>query len=460
MSFDRERRRYVKAAGIGLAAALAGCSSGGKQPNNAGSTQTTSGQSGGSSTSKSASSGSPTKVVYWSQVITPKVVKPWNKWYKQQAKKQANLNVELDGFEYSNLRKKYLTGGRTGTPDMVEGVLSQLGEYQSAGLMQPLDSYVKNKKNFDAYYQNTLDALTFKNKLYALPVDANGRGLLYRKDILDKYGFDVPQTANDLHDIAQTITKNEDNMTGFQNCTKDGGPRTFQEWISHVYQQADALYAHKNGSWTLVPSADKLGQIFDNWYAKIWAGKKPIADTSKLGTGWQVLDPGYAKGHFAMCPNGPWVRSANQHSSKKAPEILNKHTGVTDIPRGKGGKKSSYLEVEWTGINAHSKKKDAAWKATDIYTSTPSYKQFAKADPGNWLTPVSKDVNSTIQNDSWKPFKGIFQRATGMAFVNWGSTKRAVFKSIQRVAYGKSDPYKEGKSLHTKLKSIASGFNS
>jgi ABC-type glycerol-3-phosphate transport system substrate-binding protein len=429
----------MEVAGAGLAAILAGCS---------GSTNT--GSNGTNAGGSSGENGS-TTVVYWSSIVDDENIEPWNNWYKEQA----DVNVELQGFAYEDLQEKYLTGARTGTPDMVEGVLSHLSDYVKADLMAPLDERVGNKNNFDGYFDNTTNALRYQDALYGLPLDGNGRGLLYRKDILDKYGFDVPQTAEEFHEIGREINKNEDGMAGYQNCTKSGGIRAFQEWISHVYQQEEALYKVDGDSWTLVPSADTLGQIFDNWYAQVWAADQPLANTNNLGTGWQVLDPGYASGNFAMCPEGPWMKTAQQEASENASSILDDKTAVTHLPRGEGGEKGTYLEVEWTGINANTEKMDAAWEATDLYTSNASYQQFAEVSPGNWVTPIHDSIETTVDDEDWKPFAEVFKTGTALAFISWGSTRDALSESMQKVAYGESDPYKEGKTLHSRLQDIA-----
>ena len=436
-----DRRRVLKATGTGLAAALAGCIGGGS-----GGTESTSG---------SDSSGGSTKLIFWNAFFDEQILEPWTNWYKETAESEHNLTLQLEPFAYEDLRKKYLTGARTGKPDMIQGVLSHISAYTKADLMEPLGDYVQNKDNFDGYYDNTLNALKYQDELYGLPLDGNGRALLYRKDILEEYGFEPPSTVEEFHEIGREINKSEDGMAGYQNCTKAGGVRAFQEWISHVYQHEDNLYAVDGDTWTVVPSADTLGVIFDNWYAQVWDADQPLADPKNLGSGWQALDSGYAKGNFAMMENGPWVKSSQAEAGPNAETILNENTAVTHLPRAENASKGTYLEVEWAGLNAQANSKDAAWKALDLYTSNESYQRFAENDPGNWATPIHQSVESTFDDEDWMPFVDVFKTGKALSFISWGSTQEAFFESMQRVAYGRADPYEEAKQFHAKLQDIA-----
>ncbi|MFC6616278.1 ABC transporter substrate-binding protein [Halopenitus salinus] len=448
MPYDTDRRDYLRLAGTGLAAAFAGCAGGGGNGDD--STPSDGTETGNGSTPEGG-----TTLTYWSAFFDDEILDPWNEWYVQTVEEELNVSIDLVPFQYQDLRQNYLTGARTGTPDLIEGVLSHVSDYTKADLLEPLDESVQNKDNYDGFIDSSIDALRYQDQLYGLPLDGNGRGLLYRKDILEEYGFEPPETAQELHEIGREINQGEEDMAGYKNVTAAGDIRGFQEWISHVYQHADALYEVDGDSWTVVPSADTLGQIFDNWYYQIWAVDNPVADPNSIGTGYEQLDSAYARGNFAMCPNGPWVRSSQADAGPNSETILNEHTAVTHLPHAEGAERGTYLEVEWAGLNSHSEHMDTAWEALDIYTSTESFQLFAENDPGNWVTPIHEDIESTMDDEDWLPFTEIIETGTALAFVSWGSTREALYNSMQRVAYGESDPYNEAEQFHSTLQDIA-----
>ncbi|MCX7599620.1 MAG: extracellular solute-binding protein, partial [Armatimonadetes bacterium] len=76
-------------------------------------------------------------------------------------------------------------------------------------LLTPLDDLCPNK---DAYLAETIHAATVDGHLYAVPAIAVCGVLLYRKDLLTKYGFAAPPaTWDELIEQATTIVRGEDN---------------------------------------------------------------------------------------------------------------------------------------------------------------------------------------------------------------------------------------------------------
>jgi multiple sugar transport system substrate-binding protein len=88
-------------------------------------------------------------------------------------------------------------------------------EFAEAGWIVPLgdkvDQDLLNQLN-DTY----LDAHSYNGKLYGLgPWWGGIGGLYYRKDLLNEYGFDPPETYNDVVEIVETIKEDRPEMTGW-----------------------------------------------------------------------------------------------------------------------------------------------------------------------------------------------------------------------------------------------------
>ncbi|EJN57696.1 extracellular solute-binding protein [Halogranum rubrum] len=446
------RRNVLKALGVGTAVGLAGCTGGGGSAAQEGTPgQTDSSKSGGSSNSKS-------DLIMWNAAFQGDENKPWQDWYTKQFRKQHDTSISVSAFEYPDARQKYLTGGRTGNPDVIEGVLSHLSEYAKAGLIEPIGDRAEQLEYFDGYVQSALDAMTYEGKLYGLPYTGNGRALVYRKDIFEELGLDAPETAEQFLEAGRAINEADTDVTAFHNCTKDGSVRAFQEFMSHVYQHEDHVYTREGDSWTLVPSAETFGLVFDKFYAQVWAGDNPIADPEQLGTGWQVNDPGYLNGKFAMIECGPWLRGWTTGSdiddSEKTKTLLDEKTAIAHLPRAEGGSKGTYLEVKPVMLNANSEQKESAWKALSLFSSPESLRQGKQVSAGDYLTPVHTDIEPTIDNENWKPFLDVFKSGKALAKISWGPVREAFYSHMQNVAYGKSDPYKAGKQFHSELKDL------
>ncbi|MDR9432213.1 MAG: extracellular solute-binding protein, partial [Natronomonas sp.] len=338
-------------------------------------------------------------------------------------------------------------------------VLSHLTEYAKTGLIEPITEEAENLEWFDGYVDSTIDAMRYDGEIYALPYTGNGRAFVYRIDIFDELGLEPPETAEEFLEVGRTI-KAETDITPFHNCTKDGGVRAFQEWMSHVYQHTDNLYVLEGDSWTLNIDAETLGLIFDKFYYEVWASDDPIANPDQLGTGWQVNDPEYINGNVAMIECGPWIRNWNSgpeiSDSDAAADVLDNKTGIAQLPYAEGGSQGTYLEVKPVMVNANSDDKDLAFDMAATRCNPDVIQQTGEVEPGLIITPVHEDVESSLENENWQEFTEVFKTGRALAKIAWGPVRQEFYPAMQNVAYGEKDPYTAGEDIHSRLTDLES----
>ena len=170
------------------------------------------------------------------QEVSPEYVSKWEK----------DINKALPGHKvdkfygpgkYKDQRDKFLLQAKSGTPDVIEGLLEDTAVYVQKGLIEPLDTDFKNWPESDQFIESTLAPLRINGKLYGLPYNTNARAMVYRKDIFEKHNLSIPQTWDELIQTARKITELTAKKThGFFVCTEVGDPRAAQEFISWYYQ--------------------------------------------------------------------------------------------------------------------------------------------------------------------------------------------------------------------------------
>lgn len=451
-----DRRRYITGIGTGVAAGLAGCTGG--TGGNGGNESSNDSNDGGNS------DGSLTTVTHWSGFFDDPKAKAWVNWYKSEAKKEVKVNLQLSSFSYMDMRKKYLTGAKTGTPDIIEGVLSHVNEYAVAGLIDPITDRAEDLDYYDKFLQGGLDSVTWKGKLWALPMKGNGRTYFYRKDVFEEMGWeDGPaQKADEFLEQMSEITKSKDGMYGFHNTTKKGEVRAFQEWISHMYQHEDHVFELKDGKWTVTPSADTFGKVFKWFYADPYLNTD-AANKEDRSTDWRANDVGYLNGKYACVPCGPWL--LGMETEAKDPDEAKgviKKTATAQLANAPGASDpaGTYLETEANMINANAKHKDKAWDALAVHASPESIKKIGKKDPSYLLPPPFSNVDSAIDSPDRKEIKTAFKKGKGLAFISWGKPRDSLYNEMQQVIYGKKDPFKAGKDLRSEYMEIAKEMNS
>ena len=132
---------------------------------------------------------------------------------KLRAFEEANdITVNIEFADEETARQKVLLDlvNQTGNYDLV--MLGSDGAVQTfsyAGYLEPLDDLLSTATEyFDpaAVYPQFLDANRVDGKLWALPYYSFGAGVIYRKDIFERYGIDTfPATTAELEQALATI---------------------------------------------------------------------------------------------------------------------------------------------------------------------------------------------------------------------------------------------------------------
>lgn len=85
-------------------------------------------------------------------------------------------------------------------------------EFGSAGWAVPLNDQIPEFENFA---QSGLDTFSYEGDRLGVPVWGSVSGLFYRADLLDEYGFEPPETFDDLVEAAEAITAENPDLSGF-----------------------------------------------------------------------------------------------------------------------------------------------------------------------------------------------------------------------------------------------------
>lgn len=391
------------------------------------------------------------------QEVSPEYVAQW-----EEAVKTALPNATVDPFygpgEYKPQRDKFLLQAKSGTPDLIEGLLEDTAVYVKEALIEPLDDRFNAWADKGQFVEATLAPLTIKGKLFGLPYNTNARGLIYRKDLFEEHGLKVPTTWTEFVETGRKITElTNKEIYGAFVCTLVGDPRAAQEFISWYYQVSDKkdMFDISGESPTFVGTVDQLEKVL-NLYGELFKGVDyPACDPNQRGTGWPVEDPGYVAGQWAMCPMGTWLWGRRTESDT-AKEILEKNSAVTALPVAEGGVPATYLEVKPIMLNAYSKNIDQAWELMKFICS--------KEQQGMWLAdsggiPARKDSleMDVFKGDiAWwiKSFAAEIPKSVAMAPVNWGPVSEANLRAVNYVIYGEKTPRDAAQWLSDTIKKL------
>lgn len=313
---------------------------------------------------------------------------------KLRAFEEANdITINIEFADEETARQKVLLDlvNQTGTYDLV--MLGSDGAVQTfsyAGYLEPLDDLLSTATEYfdpDAIYPQFLEANRVDGKLWALPYYSFGAGVIYRKDIFDRYGIDeFPGTTAELEEALAAIK---------EGLEADG--------VSDVYPLT------MRGAPGEEPSLDLAGFVYayagyPAWFEGGATTPEQIRETNAKPIFTGDFRPGFEAFVEWSREYGPdgiathtWVDMMNLYGAGQAvvlmPSAINgfaalggtenedvaEHTAFAPSPTGPSGEP---IQSFWTfsvGVSAFSENKEEAFKTLAFLTGEQAMQGFAES---------------------------------------------------------------------------------
>jgi len=270
--------------------------------------------------------------------------------------------------------------GKSADFDVVSLDVIWVPEFARAGWLRDLTNILPEGKRKD-FFPGPMEAVTYKNTVYAIPWYIDAGVLYYRKDLLDKYKFTPPKTWQELVKAAQYITSKEKGMYGFiwQGKQYEGLVCNVLEYIWS--NGGDVL---KDGRPVINSPEDIQALGFMRDLITKYKVTPDLVTTSIEEPTRHIFGDGKA----VFLRNWPyaWNIFENKNSSVKG------KVGVSTLPSFPGHESASTLGGWQLGINKYSKHPEAAEKLIRFLTSADSQKRLA-------LTIGYKPTRKSLYND-------------------------------------------------------------
>lgn len=266
-------------AGMILAGSLAGC----------GGASTDSAAGGNSSGAQNAEGKTTLNVLWWgSQTRHEQTTAMLEKFEELNP----DIDVVMDYSDWDGYWTKLpaqVAGGQT--PDVFQMDYAYLSQYANNGVLAELDSYIADGSlDMSNVEQNILDSGTVNGKVYAISTGTNAPVMLYRKDLVDELGLELPMnpTLTQYMDVAKAVYE----ATGLRDtfitgCTSanlnfylrnygmnffndEGNGLGFDDPQYIVDMWKLALKAQEEG-WGLKPGEGTSTTAFDSMVVEAWS---------------------------------------------------------------------------------------------------------------------------------------------------------------------------------------------
>ena len=270
--------------------------------------------------------------------------------------------------------------GKSADFDVLSMDVIWVPEFARAGWLRDLTDILPQGKRKD-FFPGPMEAVTYKNTVYAIPWYIDAGVLYYRKDLLDKYKFGAPKTWQELVKTARYITAREKGMYGFIWQGKQ-----YEGLVCNVLE-----YLWSNGGDVL-----KDGRCVINSPENVQA----LGFMRELITKYKVTpdlvttsieEPTrriFGDGKAVFLRNWPYAWNIFENEGS----FIKGKVGVSTLPSFPGHESASTLGGWQLGINKYSRHPEAAEKLIRFLTSEDSQKRLA-------LTIGYKPTLKSLYND-------------------------------------------------------------
>jgi len=236
------RRKFLKATGVGLLGGLAGCTRGGDGGDGSGGDGSSGGSDGGTGTDGTSNSDGELAIplseyedadIDWRQfegssINIGAVQHPWVSAIKPAVpvfEELTGIDVVWNVLPEQQFRTKRQTDVSTGAGQFDVFYMDQVvNQFREEGWIQPLDPFFEDDSLFDEDWYNTDDLFEasrwqahgggYSDTWTGMPITVEVQTQFYRKDLYDKHDLEVAETLEEFRQNAQTIHENESDVVG------------------------------------------------------------------------------------------------------------------------------------------------------------------------------------------------------------------------------------------------------
>lgn len=376
----------------------------------------------------------------WGSETEVNILKPLIKDFE---KENPEIKVELMHIPQNYFQKLHMLVAANLTPDVIFINNFNIPIYASGNALLELDNNINNSHFIDDkdFYIESLETLSYKKKLYAIPRDISNIVIYYNKDLFKKYKVKEPDSNWNYETFLQTAKKltldtNNNNKIDLFGASFETIPIYFLP------------FAWSNG-----------GELFDNDNKKFMLWKPPACQGlqfyANLRNKYHVAPKAYEAGNNTMAQLFMQQRVAMYISGRwnvpKFREDLKFNWDIINFP---AGEKGSIVGLDGSGwaISSKSKHPKEAWKFVEYLASRESINKLSQT---GLIVPARSDIansetflNKNLPPKNAKIFLEIIHTAKTTPKVrHWNEIMDLINTKMEPVWNGKSNTCKTLKEI-------------
>jgi len=322
--------------------------------------------------------------------------------------KETGIKVNLNAFQGTTPQTMSNLSGALNSqssPDLIIFDLAWVPSFASAGLLEPLDNYIKNSK-FDTsvFFSNVFASVdTREGRIVALPLTMDAGVVFYRKDAAEAYSLtNLPSSYKEISDYSRNVFKKI--KSAGRGALLNSAYYAFQASITEQTVCNFIEAAASNGGGVFVQNGKFVINTPQNKKA-LEALRDLIKSKVSSSKNYELGKDEYIRAFFqqgsAFAVRG-WASDISFHNSSAS--LLKGKAGVYEVPGVIKGKSSPVAGGLHMAVASKSVSKDNASRMALYLASKKVQKKLAL---NSGITPSRADVYSDAEILSMHPEYGV-----------------------------------------------------
>ncbi len=286
---------------------------------------------------------------------------------------ETGIKITLDELGYVDLYQKLTADfvAHTANYDLMTVDIVWSGEYAANKYTLPLDDFMERDKdelNLDDIMPVCWTLGEWEGKHWAYPLAGYANVLNYRKDVLAEAGLTPPKTQQELLDMARQLTNADKGFYGIALLGAKGSA-VAQDYMAWVQQHGGSILDASGKPALNTPKNVEILEFFGSLFE--------YAPPGATDYWWDQRETAFRTGNVALMEG--WSIARAGYENPEISSIVGK-VDVTLAPVAEG-MEPKYGFGGWAiGINADSKKAEAAWVFIKWLTSPEIQKEWIRHD--------------------------------------------------------------------------------
>lgn len=143
-------------------------------------------------------------------------------------------------------------------PDIVQMSVHSIPGHVINNRLTDITEYTEGWE--DRFTESTWSSVTFDGSVYAVPQDSGPTGLMYRADIFEQHGIDVPATWDEYLEAARALKAADPNLYIAQFSPNETG-----HWVQTVWQNGGTWNDIEGDAWTVNVADEASLEVAELW---------------------------------------------------------------------------------------------------------------------------------------------------------------------------------------------------